>query len=304
MRSHVSHFLVVFTLCLTSLFVYAQEGTRVVVLGTGTPVPDYKRAGAGIAIIHKGQAYLFDAGKGVVQRAIEANQRLGIAELEPININYLFLTHLHSDHIHDYSTLASSRWWSRENKLKVWGPVGLGSLTGYMNKMLEVEAAIRTRGTPKEIIKHLDGYQTIATEIHDGIVFKKDDLTIEAFTVPHGNIKPAFGYKITTADKSIVISGDTAYSEEIIRQARGVDLLFHEVISKKALLKFPETWQRYHEASHTTTDELAKLATQARPKKLVLYHILFMDTPEQALLDEVRSGYDGEVILPDDLDVF
>ena len=173
-----------------------------------------------------------------------------------------------------------------------------------MNKMSNVEATLRTGGTPKELIRLPDGHQVIATEIEEGVVFQKDGLVVETFSVPHGNIKPALGYKITTADKSIVISGDTGYSEEIIRQATGVDLLFHEVISKKALSKLPEFWQRYHGSSHTASDELAKLATQARPKKLVLYPILFMDSSEQELLEEVRSGYDGKVILSNDLDVF
>ena len=295
--------LLLFLLLLMSGLTLA-DGTRVVILGTGTPVPDYQRAGAGVAVIHKGQAYLFDAGNGIVQRAIEANQRLSIKELEPNNIRYLFFTHLHSDHIHDYSTLASSRWWSREFKLKAWGPKGLKEMTGYMNKMMDVEAKLRTAGTPREAIKHLDGYRVEATEIEDGVVFKKDDLTIEAFTVPHGGIKPAFGYKITTADKSIVISGDTSYSEKIIEKARDVDILIHEVVSAGALAQLPEFWQGYHNSSHTRTDRLAEVASKARPKLLVLYHILFFDTPERELLEEVRAGYDGKVVLAHDLDVF
>lgn len=280
------------------------DGTRVVILGTGTPAADHERAGAGIAIIHNGQAYLFDAGLGVVQRAIEANQRLKVEELEPTKICCVFFTHLHSDHIHDYSALASTRWWERDARLQSWGPVGLADLTAHMNAMMEVEAKLRISGTPKEVFKLMDGYRVTPTEITEGVVFRKDDLTVEAFTVPHGDIRPAFGYRITTADRSIVISGDTGFSETIMEKAKGVDLLLHEVVSSKGLEPLPEFWRRYHGTSHTPADRLAALAASARPKKLVLYHVLFAGRSEQELLEEVRAGYDGDVVLASDLDMF
>lgn len=298
-------FLVLF-LFITVFPVFAQDqsGTRVIVLGTGTPVPDHRRAGAGVAVIHKGQAYLFDAGAGVVIRAIEAWRRMKIEELNPGSICCLFFTHLHSDHIHDYSELASARWWERDFKLRAWGPKGLAELTEGLHKMAGVEARIRARGTPAEAMKHLDYYQVDVTEIEDGVVFQKDDLTIEAFTVPHGEIKPAFGYKITTDDRSIVISGDTSYSEKLIEKAKGVDILIHEVISASELAKMPAFWQHYHGTSHTPTDKLAELANKAKPGLLVLYHILFMNASEEDLLNEVRSGYKGKVVLANDLDMF
>ena len=173
-----------------------------------------------------------------------------------------------------------------------------------MNRMMEVEAKLRAGGTPRDGIILLDGYRVEATEITGGIVFEKGDLVIEAFPVPHGDIKPSLGYKITTADKSIVISGDTGFSKTIMEKARGVDLLFHEVISRKGLKNVSDFWRRYHTSSHTPTDELAELASNARPKKLVLYHLLFFGASEQEMLEEVRSGYDGEVILANDLDLF
>ncbi|MEX2525663.1 MAG: MBL fold metallo-hydrolase [Gammaproteobacteria bacterium] len=284
--------------------VCAGGDTRVVILGTGTPVPDHSRAGAGVAVIHKGEAYLFDAGGGVVKRAEEAHATLGIKELEPTRIRHLFFTHLHSDHIHDYSELSSALWWRREQRLQAWGPKGLAEMTEGMHKKSRVEAVMRARGTPKEVISDPENYRVDVTEIDDGIVFRKDDLTIEAFTVPHGDIKPAFGYKITTDDKSIVISGDTAYSEKVIEMARSVDILIHEVISAKAIADLSEFWQQYHKASHTTTDQVAEVARMAKPGVLVLTHILFFGTPADELLEEVKAGYDGKVILAKDLQVF
>ena len=303
----VMHKLLKILLLLLVIPVYsvnAEAVTRVVILGTGTPVPDHERAGAGVAIIHRGEAYLFDAGDGVVMRAEAAHAQLGIKELQTTEITHLFFTHLHSDHIHDYSELASSLWWRRKEKLHAWGPKGLAELTDGMHRMMAVEARIRARGTPKEVISDPENYRVNVTEIEEGVVFEKDDLTIEAFKVPHGNIRPSFGYKVTTDDKSIVISGDTSYSEKLIEKAKGVDILVHEVISDKAIADRSEFWRQYHSASHTTASRLAEVARKTRPGVLVLYHMLFFGTSAENLLEEVKSGYDGDVILAQDLQMF
>jgi ribonuclease Z len=282
----------------------ASAETRVVVLGTGTPVPDAARAGAGIAVVVDGEAYLFDAGGGVVHRATQAAERHGIQALTPQNVAHLFITHLHSDHLHDVSELATARWWSRQRRLRIWGPRGTAAYVEHMNAMATVEANVRVPGTPPELIADRQGYLAEATEIQDGVVFRDDRITVEAFTVPHGDIRPSFGYKVTTADRSIVISGDTAMSPALAEKARGVDLLLHEVISGDRLVEMSEFWQQYHGASHTTTAQLAKVASQARPRRLVLYHVLFIGATPDEIVAEVKRGYDGEVVLADDLDVF
>lgn len=99
--------------------------THIVMLGTGTPVPDGERAGSGVAVIHDGEAYLFDVGPGVVERASQAKEQLGIEALSPVNIERLFLTHLHSDHVLDYPELLGTYWWRREQPISVvgrWAP--------------------------------------------------------------------------------------------------------------------------------------------------------------------------------------
>jgi ribonuclease Z len=294
----------IIALVFVPLAAIADPATRVIVLGTGTPVTDPDRAGAGIAIVYGGEAYLFDIGRGVVQRALQARDRYGIPELEVQKIDHLFVTHLHSDHLHDYTMLGSARWWDREQSLQAWGPAGLEEMTEHANAMLDVEARVRAAGTPDEGIVNPGSHRIMATDIAPGVVFEKDGMTVEAFTVPHGNIKPALGYKVTTPDKVIVISGDTGFSEEIIRQAKGADLLLHEVISAEGMKSLPEHWQRYHSASHTPTDRLAEVATRAKPAKLVLYHILFMGRTAEQVLVEVRSAYNGDVVLANDLDIF
>lgn len=276
--------------------------TRVVVLGTSTPVPDAHRAGPSIAVIHKGEAYLFDIGGGVVQNAIKARYKYDIPSLYPSQICCVFITHLHSDHTLDYVELAFTLWWRRREGLMAWGPVGLREMTENMYAMMAADTAIRTSGINP--VENPEAYQIDVTEISEGIIFEKDDLAIEAFDVDHGEIKPAFGYLITTDDKTIVISGDTAYSAKVLEKARGVDLLFHEVISDTGLAKTSEFWQSYHRKHHTTASDLGRLASEAKPGKLILYHGLFYGVPEQLIVDEVRATYDGDVVLANDLDVF
>lgn len=276
--------------------------TQIVVLGTGTPIPDATRAGTSIAVIHRGQAYLFDVGAGAIQNAVKARYKYDIPALYPHQICCVFLTHLHSDHTADYAELASVLWWRRRDRLRAWGPRGLEAMNEGMYAMMAPDIALRTAGN--QPVSNPDAFTVEVTEISDGIVFEKDGLTVEAFSVNHGEIKPAFGYKVTTPDKSIVISGDTAYSDTLLEKARGVDLLFHEVISDTGLAPQPEFWQQYHKASHTLASELGRLASVARPELLVLVHVLYYGMPEDLIVEEVSSTYDGKIVLADDLDLF
>ena len=276
--------------------------TRVVVLGTGTPIPDAFRAGSSIAVIHKGESYLFDAGAGAVRNAVIARYKYDIPSLYPSLICCVFFSHLHSDHTMDFSELAHTMWWRRNAGLQAWGPQGIERIANGMREMNSVDIEIRTGGF--QPVQNPDGFRVSARTIEPGILLEKDDLVIEAFAVDHGNIRPAFGFKVTTDDLSLVISGDTAYSEAIVEKAQGVDLLFHEVISQQGLLRNSPGFQRYHNSAHTTSEELARLANIARPGLLVLYHGLFYGTEEGLVLDEISAIYDGEVVLAEDLDVF
>ena len=283
----------------------ALSETQVVILGTGTPVPDHTRAGAGVAIVYEGQAYIFDVGGGVVQRAIEASSHLGIPALFPTNIQHVFITHLHSDHMLDLVELVWTLWWRRTSQISVWGPAGLEFAAKGMYEMMNADITIRSSSSPgSSPVVNPGFYRIIPTEIEEGTIFTNGGITIEAFTVAHGNISPAFGYRITTPDKVVVISGDTSYSEKLIEMAKGADVLVHEVISNEGVSELSEDWQLYHSRSHTVTNELARVATEARPDLLVLYHVLFYGAPVETVLTEVQALYDGEVVLANDLDVF
>ena len=278
------------------------EKTKVVILVTVSLIPDAFRAGSSIAVIHKGQSYLFDVGSGAIRQATIARYKYDIPSLYPSQICCVFLSHLHSDHIMDLSELAHTLWWRRGNGLQAWGPIGVEPIANTLDELISIDANFRINGV--QPVSNPDGFRVDAATITPGILLQEDDLTIEAFLVDHGDIDPAFGFKIITNDLSIVISGDTAYSEVIAEKAQGVDLLFHEVISRQGLEQNSPDFQRYHNSVHTTSNELARLARIAQPKRLVLYHGLFYGTTEASVLNEIEALYDGEVILANDLDIF
>jgi len=293
------------TLALLSILLFPSTGaakTQVIALGTGTPVLDYQRAGAGIAVVYNDRAYLFDVGGGVVKRAMEADQRMGIAALNPTRIDRVFLTHLHSDHMLDFAELVSTYWWRRTTQIHVWGPQGVSAMADGMVQMMAADTRIRTAGN--QPVVNPDYYRPLATEIHAGFVFQENGVKIEAFEVNHGDIKPAFGYRVTTPEKTIVISGDTTYSPKLVEMARGADILFHEVISEAGLKQLEAFWQSYHSSSHTTSTDVARVANAARPGLLVLYHVAFYAAPPDSALKEVQELYKGKVVMASDLDVY
>ena len=279
-----------------------EATTQVVILGTGTPIPDAFRAGSSIAIVHKGESYLFDVGAGAVRQATIARYKYDIPSLYPSQICCVFLSHLHSDHTMDLSELAHTLWWRRNTRLQAWGPTGIAQIANGLDEIIAADANFRINGI--QPVANPEGFRISHQNIAPGILFQKEDLTIEAFLVNHGDINPAFAFKVTTEDLSLVISGDTAYSDVIAEKARGVDILFHEVISRQGLEKNSPDFQRYHNSVHTTSDEVARLASIAQPKKLVLYHGLFYGTEESTVLEEIEALYEGNVFLARDLDMF
>ncbi|WP_138473326.1 MBL fold metallo-hydrolase [Poseidonocella sp. HB161398] len=281
----------------------ALAQTRVIVLGTGTPVPDAERSGPGLAVIADGEAYLFDAGGGMVQRMIEAWQTMGAEELYPTKVKHLFLSHLHSDHTLDYPELAATYWWRREEKLNAYGPEGLQAMTDGYYEMQAIDINLRTSGN--QPVKDPALYQVDVHEIgDDGVIYEGNGVTVEAFSVNHGDIHPAYGYRITTPGKTVVFSGDTTYSPALAEMAKGADVLVHEVISEEGWKALTPEWQAYHHSSHTLTSELAQIANEARPGVLVLTHILHYGAPIETAKTEIEALYDGKVVLADDLDEF
>ena len=278
-----------------------HHSTQIVLLGTGTPNADPDRSGPSIAIVVNDTPYLVDFGPGVVRRAAAAF-RNGIKGLEAKKLNRAFVTHLHSDHTAGYPDLILTPWvLERTDPLEVFGPKGIKSMTEHLLKAYREDINIRLNGGEPS---NKTGYKVIAHEIKPGIVYKDANVTVKAFPVEHGAWPDAYGFRFETADRTIVVSGDCRPSASMIENCKGCDVLIHEAYSQAGFAGRPPEWQKYHSRYHTSSRELAQLATKARPGLLVLYHQLFWGVSEEDLLKEVRAGYSGKVVSGHDLDVF
>ena len=274
--------------------------SQIVLLGTGTPNADPARSGPSVAVVVDGTPYLVDFGPGVVRRAAAACTA-GIEGLGVTRLGIAFLTHLHSDHAAGYPDLIFSPWvLGRQDSLRVCGPSGLKRMTDHVLCAYKEDVRERLDGLEPA---NRTGYRVDAFEVGPGIVFDDDRVTVEAFAVNHGSW-PAYGYKFTTPGRTVVISGDTAPFEGWAETYAGCDVLVHEVQSADGLARREAAWRVYHSAVHTTTIELAEVASIVRPKLLVLYHQLFHGVTDDQLLQEVRERYAGDVVSGKDLDVY
>lgn len=278
--------------------------TQVVMLGTGTPIPTPDRSGPGVAIVVDDVPYLVDFGPGIVRRAAAASEEYGgaIKGLNVDNIGRAFLTHLHHDHSAGLPDLVFTTWThGRAPAFELYGPEGVKKMASHVMQAWEEDNRYRLYGLEPATS---EGWKINAHEVTEGVVFEDQRVKVEAFRVKHGSWPNAFGYRFTTADKVIVISGDAALDANIEKYATGADILIHEVMSAAGLSKRTPFWQAYHNNNHTSGVDLAKLANRAKPKLLVLYHLLFFGASETSLLKEVTDNYKGKVVMANDLDVY
>ena len=279
----------------------ASAHTQVVILGTGNPNSDPDRSGPAVAIVVGDAAYLVDCGPGVVRRAAAAELH-GIQALTAKNLKIVFITHLHSDHTLGYPDLIFSPWvLGRSEPLEAYGPRGLRRMTGHIEKAWEKDIHVRTTGLEQA---NLTGYKVDVHEISPGVVYTDKNVKVTAFLVKHGIWDQAFGYRFDTADRSIVISGDTAPAESVVAACNGCDVLLHELYNPKGEQLREPHWKAYFKSFHTTPEELGEIATRARPRLLVLYHQVFHKLSEEDLVEQVRQHYSGKFVSARDLGVY
>ncbi len=279
--------------------------TRVVLLGTGTPNAHPDRGGPALAVVVDGVAYLVDAGPGVVRNAASAAREHGLVALVADRLGHVFLTHLHSDHSTGLADLILGPWvLGRTDPLVVVGPSGTGQLTRHLSAAYAQDVEIRRDGLEPA---NSTGYETDVREIEGDEVLAYEDqrVRVTAFRVPHGGWTNAYGYRFETADRTVVVSGDTGPAPELMaRMCTGCDLLIHEVYARAGWERREPRWQAYHASFHTSGPELGRIAAAAQPGLLVLNHqLLWGATPEQ-LLAEVAGQWDGPIAYGNDLDVY
>ena len=291
----------------------AMPKTQVVLLGTGTPLPDPDRSGPSTAIVVNGNAYVIDFGTGVVRQAAAARKR-GVEALEPVNLKIGFLTHLHSDHTIGFPDIIFTPWvMGRKAPLEVYGPPGTRDMAEHILKAYEADIQIRTGD-----LEHANttGYKVNVHEIQPGVVYRDPNVTVTAFAVHHGKWPQAYGYRFETRDRTIVISGDTSPDAAILNNCHGCDVLIHEVYTQASFDLVSPEWKQYRLAYHTSSKELAEIAAKARPGLLILYHRANPGCDqartekcreagsEEQLLKEVRQAYSGKVVAGHDLEIY
>ena len=273
------------------------NATTVVMLGTGMPRPDPNASGPATAVLVGDRVFLFDAGPGVMHQLASAHL--------PINgVTALFITHLHSDHTLGLPDLILTSWvMGRHTPLQAYGPHGLKAMTAHIIAAWKEDEDIRTNGLEHE---SANGYAVNVHEIAPGVVYDSGGVRVTAFPVLHGDWKEAYGYRIDTPTRSVVISGDTRPSKALIAAARNVDVLVHEVYSSAKLA--PEKraggddWPLYMHQSHTSDRELGAIAAQDKPKLLILTHIIRMGATDADLIRGIRAGgFTGRVVVGRDL---
>jgi len=289
---------------LNTIFVYSAyaqaNSTQVVILGSGNPNPDPEHSGCSVAIIVNNTSYIIDFGPGLVRQASALSPRYGgpIEALSVENLKIAFLTHLHSDHTVGYPDLILTPWVEgRDSPLEVYGPEGIKHMTDHILEAYREDIRYRLYGLEPA---NNQGWRVNAHEINEGMIYKDENVKVEAFLVEHGSWPNAYGFRFTTPDKVIVISGDTRPCENILKYAEGADILIHEVYKMADYDKKTIFWQKYHKQNHTSTYELAELAKQIKPDLVILYHTLYWGASDQDILDEIATIYDGKVVVGQD----
>lgn len=278
------------------------DGLHVGLCGAGSPFPDDRRAGPCTVVVAGRRMFVVDSGAG-------AARGIGRMRLNAGQIEALFLTHYHSDHIDGLGELMLQRWiqGAATAPLPVHGPAGLERVLRGFNDAYTLDKGYRV-GHHGETVAPPSGFGGAAQvfDLSDGrarsVLLADADLEIVAFSVDHGPVHPAVGYRIRYKDRSVVISGDTSASAAVAREARGVDLLLHEALSPPLLSVLengfkaagrPRLEKIMHDVLnyHTTPEEAARIAQDAGVKALVFHHVV-PPLPSTALDAEFLKGAD------------
>ncbi len=289
-----------------------EDGLHIYICGAGSPLADPKRGGPCLAIRAGERAFIFDAGTGGSRNL--AQMRFPLGQVETI-----FLTHLHSDHMDGLGEMLMQVWVNgdRSAPLPVMGPIGTAQVVDGFNQAYELDQGYRVAHHGADIINPA-GAGGIAKEISlDTLqtrIVDEDDLKITAYKVTHEPISPAFGYRIDYKDRSISISGDTSFDPNIAKVSQDVDVLLHEALNVEMVQIMRDSASEVGQSRlakifdditnyHATPVEAARTAKSAKAKALVLTHIVPM-LPTDALIPMFLKGteevYEGPITVSED----
>jgi ribonuclease BN (tRNA processing enzyme) len=276
--------------------------TRLILLGTGGgPTPKKSVSAPAQVIIVNNTAYVVDCGDGVARQLVNADVPLR-------NLRHIFITHHHSDHNADYGNLLLLSWASAlTTTVDTWGPPPLVKMTDLFLQMNAYDIDIRIRDEGRVPLRPLIHPHELT---QPGVVLQDENVKVTAALVDHPLVTPAFAYRFDGPDRSIVISGDTARSDNLVRLARGADVLVHEALWLPAIDRIvardpnASTLRKHLLDSHTSPEDCGRVAQAAGVKTLVLSHLVPGGDPtitDDMWMAEVRKHFAGTVIVGKDL---
>lgn len=276
--------------------------TRLILLGTaGGPRPKADRAATSQVLLVSGRAYVIDCGDGVARQLVSAGVPLETLEK-------IFITHHHSDHNADYGNLLLLAWASGlKTPVEAYGPPPLERMTRLVFELNQFDIETRIQDEKRVPLAPLVRAKDIT---ESGPVVDDGRVRVRAALVSHLPIEHAFGYRFDTEDRSIVISGDTSFSKDLLELARGADVLVHEALylpgieRTAAKVANAPGLLEHIVRSHTTVEDAARLASEAGVKTLVLSHLVPSDDPlvtESDWLSAAKRHFAGEVVVARDL---
>jgi ribonuclease Z len=294
------------------------DGLHAYVCGSGSPMPDATRAGPCIAVLAGEQAFVFDAGSGSIRKLM----RMGF----PMErIEGAFLTHLHSDHFDGMGELMLQAWvgGGRSRALPIYGPPGTAQVVEGFNQAYRIDSGYRTAHHGPVIANPAGfGGEAIESPLPENaisqVAYEQKGVRITVFRVDHAPIDPAFGYRIDYKGRAIVISGDTVYSPDLVRTAKGADVLFHEALNTKMVAALGKKLGERGRANnaqimtdiqnyHASPEGAARAAKEAGVQALVLYHLvpplpsgliepLFLGEAPKRFTGTLKIGQDGMIV--------
>lgn len=267
---------------------------EVVILGSGSPLPDPNRAGPSTLVRTAIGDLLFDCGRGVLMRA--AGAQSGAAAFRGV-----FVTHLHSDHITDLNDVFTSRWVMSfaPSPLSVFGPVGTARLVALTEEMLEPDIGYRL--AHHEDLNWRPSAEVV--EIESGIALDTEAVQVLAEPTVHAPVHPTVGYRVQQGEQSVVIAGDTIPCEGLDKLCLGADVLVHTVLRRDLIeaIGIPRLLDTLD--YHSDVADAARTATRGGVKKLVLTHMVPAPAPEaeHEWLEQAAAHFAGEIIVANDL---